>query len=67
MQTQDFYGKLLTVKDGYLECPNCHRNRRLKRVAPDEVGERILLYCRDCKTEIRIDIVKGKCFESRGR
>lgn len=67
MQSQGFRGKLLTVRDGYLECPICHKNRRLKRVTPDETGERILLYCRDCKNEIRVDLFEGQCFESRGR
>lgn len=57
---------MLAVKDGYLECPICHRNR-LKRVAPDESGERILIFCRYCKSEIRIDIDQGQCFESRSR
>ena len=67
MQTRDFCGKMLTVTDGWLECPICHRNKRMKRIAPDERGERILVFCRDCKSEIQVDIREGQCFESRSR
>lgn len=67
MQNSKKCGKILSVKDGYLECPVCHRNRRLKRIAPDELGERIVVYCRDCKSELRIDIREGQCYESRSR
>ena len=57
----------LTVKDGWLQCPVCRRNRRLMRVRPDTEGQRIPVYCRDCKTELIIDIREGQCFESRSR
>ena len=57
----------LTVTDGWLQCPVCRRNRRLMRVLPETEGQRILVYCRDCKTEIKIDIHAGQCFESRSR
>lgn len=64
---QDPCDKLLTVKDGWLQCPICRRNRRLMRVLPDTEGQRIPVYCRDCKNEILIDIRAGQCFESRSR
>lgn len=57
----------LTVKDGWLQCPICRRNRRLMRVLPETEGQRIPVYCRDCKTELTIDIHEGQCFESRSR
>ena len=58
---------MLTVKDGWVSCPACRRNKRLKRIYPDERGSRIRLYCRDCKSEIIVDIDKGQCFESRSQ
>lgn len=66
MQTLTETDTMLVVKNGWLLCPQCGY-RRLKRVFPDEVGERISVFCRDCKNEIRIDINQGRCFESRGR
>lgn len=67
LQNAPDYGKLLPVKDGWLQCPNCRRNRRLMRVLPTTEGQRIPVYCRDCKHEITIDISRGQCFESRSR
>ena len=60
-------GKLLTVRDGYLICPNCRRNKRLMKINPDTQGHNVVAYCRDCKTEIILDIDKGQCFESRSQ
>lgn len=60
-------GKMLTVKDGYLVCPNCRRNKRLIQIQPDTWAQRLRVYCRDCKTEITVDIDEGQCFESRSR
>ena len=57
----------MTVRDGYLVCPHCGRNRRLIRVRPDTRAEGLQVYCRDCKTETIVDIEKGQCFESRSR
>lgn len=67
MQSQEFRGKILTVQDGWLVCPICNRNRRVKRITQDERAENLLLFCRDCKNEFRVDIAEGECFESRGR
>lgn len=60
-------GKILTVRDGFLVCPVCRRNRRLIRIAPDTQARRLVVFCRDCKTEHIVDIDKGQCFESRSR
>ena len=65
MQTNKNHGKLLTVKDGYLVCPICRRNKRVMRINPDTVATRVVAYCRDCKTESIVDIDRGQCFESR--
>lgn len=72
MQSQAKSVKILPVdrdSEGniYLVCPICHRNRRVKRIAPDEDGTRIVCFCRDCKNEFRIDIHEGQCFESRSQ
>lgn len=67
MQTNKNHGKLLTVKDGYLVCPICRRNKRVMRINPDTVATRVVAYCRDCKTESIVDIDLGQCFESRSQ
>lgn len=64
MQDKGKYGRMLTVKDGWLECPSCRRNGRLMQVRSDTEGHNIVAFCRVCKTEHVVDIVKGECFES---
>lgn len=66
LQSQDFCGKL-TVKDGFLQCPTCRGNKKLLKVEPDTVAENLIVFCRFCKTEHRIDIRRGQCFKSRGQ
>lgn len=58
-------GKLLPTEDGWLTCPMCRRNKRLKRIFPDEEAERIGLFCKDCKRTLFVRIHQGQCFESR--
>ncbi len=67
MQSRTKYGKMLTVKHGWLECPSCNRNRKMMQVLPDTEGHKIVAFCRICKTEHIVDIVKGECFESYGQ
>lgn len=67
MNMQQIHGKMLTVKDGYLVCPTCLRNRRVMKINPDTVARRAVAYCRDCKTEHIVDIDRGQCFESRSQ
>ena len=67
MQYLEGYGKMLTVRDGWVECPVCHRNKRLKRIDPTESAERVGVYCRDCKRTIYITIKQGQSFESRSQ
>lgn len=50
----------LTVKDGWLICPNCKRNHRLLRVEPETQARGLPVYCRDCKTEIILNIDRGQ-------
>jgi len=67
LQFQAKHGRMLTVKDGYLVCPNCRRNKRLMKVNPDTVATRVVAFCRDCKTENIVDIDQGQCYESRSQ
>jgi len=58
-------GRMLQTDDGWLACPLCRRNKRLKRIFPEENAERVALFCRDCKRYVYVRIYKGQCFESR--
>lgn len=60
----------LTVKDGFLICPRCqraHMSKKIARVNLDTTAHRLPVYCRNCKLEIKVDIVEGECFESRSQ
>nr|DAP85398.1 MAG TPA: cysteine-rich protein [Caudoviricetes sp.] len=64
MRTTTEHGRLLTVKDGYVVCPVCKRNKKLLPILPDTSGRRIVAYCRLCKARTIVDIEDGLCFES---
>lgn len=60
----------LTVRDGFLICPRCqesHLNKKIAKVNLDTTANRLPVFCRTCKLEIKIDIVEGQCFYSRCR
>ena len=59
LQTAPQCGKLI-VKDGWVTCPVCKRNRRLLRVEPETQARGLPVYCRDCKTEIILNIDRGQ-------
>ncbi len=67
MQVTDQHGKILTVRNGYLICPNCRRNRRLMKILPDAHAQQVVAYCHDCKTESILHITKGQSLEGRNR
>jgi len=55
----------LVVKNGWLTCPVCRRNRRLMRIAFDTEARNLHVYCTDCKTELILDIARGQSVERR--
>lgn len=67
LQTQPKHGKMLTVRDGYLVCPNCRRNKRVMQIPRYTQATRVVAFCRDCKWEHDVDISEGQCFESRSQ
>ena len=64
LQTAPQCGKLI-VKDGWVMCPVCKRNRRLLRVEPETQALDLPVYCRDCKREIILNIDRGQSVERR--
>lgn len=64
LQKSSERGKL-TVKDGWVTCPICKRNHRLLRVKPDTVAKALPVFCRDCKTELILNIDRGQSVERR--
>lgn len=67
MQEQRKHGRMLLVKDGYLVCPTCKRNKRLLKISPQTEASDLVVFCRDCKTEHVVNIEQGQCFESRSQ
>ena len=53
----------LIVRDGWLICPGCHK--RVLRVEPNTAAQNLIVYCRNCKRTVTVDIDRGQCFESR--
>jgi len=39
----------------------------MMQILPSTEGRNIVAFCRVCKTEHIVDIVKGECFESYGQ
>ena len=56
----------LVVKDGWITCPVC-RNKRLLRIEEETEAHDLQVYCRDCKTEIILDITRGRSVERRSQ
>lgn len=68
-------GKMVTMREGgFLICPECERrkaaapnwrvNRSLLRIGPDTRAQALRVLCRNCKTEIVLDISEAGAFES---
>lgn len=67
MNTAPKRGTLYMVRDGFLICPICGRNHKLLRIDPETRAKHLAVWCRDCKSEIILDIDQGQCFESRSQ
>jgi len=55
----------LIVKNGWVTCPVCRRNHRLLRIDDKTEAKNLPVYCPDCKTEIILDIARGRSVERR--
>ena len=64
MKTEREPAKLIT-KDGWVTCPVCRRNHRLLRIDNNTEATGLPVFCRDCKTEIILDIARGRSVERR--
>ena len=58
---------IMPTSGGYLVCPRCRRNKHLLKLSPETEARGLIVYCRDCKTEFKINISQGQCFESRSQ
>lgn len=59
MQNAKKFDKLPVV-DGWIACPECKRNHRLLKITNDTEAHGLLVYCRTCRTEIKLDIERGQ-------
>ena len=64
MQSLKKDGKLI-VKNGWVACPNCRRNKRLLRIDAETEAHDLPVYCKDCKTEVILNIDRGQSVERR--
>lgn len=55
----------MSVVGGWIACPVCRRNKRLLRIDPETVADRLPVFCRDCKTELILHIERGQSVERR--
>ena len=57
----------LFVKNGWISCPCCRRNTRLMRVLPETEAKCLVVFCRNCKREMILNIDKGQRVELRSQ
>ena len=55
MQSAEVRGKMITVKDGWVICPRCDRQRVL-RVLPSTRATDLVVYCKHCRSESLISL-----------
>lgn len=54
---------IYSTAGGRLICPTCRA--KLIRILPDTEAANLQVFCRKCKTELKIDIKSGQCFKSQ--
>ena len=57
---------IIKVSDGWVACPICKRNKKLLRVTPETTAKHLPVWCRDCKSEIILDI-EGQSVKRRSQ
>lgn len=55
----------ITVKDGWISCPECRRNHHLLRITDETEARNLPVYCFDCKKTIVLNIARGQSVERR--
>ena len=60
MKTETNHDKLV-VRNGRYVCPNCKQTTNQKADAETEASK-LILWCRSCKAEYRVNIQRGQCF-----
>ncbi|MFQ8927293.1 MAG: cysteine-rich KTR domain-containing protein [Evtepia gabavorous] len=55
------------MRNGWLVCPVCRRNKRLLHVLPETTAENLEVFCRDCKSTLKVDISIGQSVERRSQ
>jgi len=63
LQTPEDRVRILPRKGEYACCPYC--GGKLLRVTPETEAQRLPCWCRKCKREILIDILRGQSFKSQ--
>ncbi len=51
----------LIVRNGRYVCPNCKQTTNQKADAQTDASN-LILWCRSCKAEYRVNIQRGQCF-----
>lgn len=74
MQNLSANDTLVTVRPGgWIVCPECEKrkretpgwraNRSLLKIDPETTAEALTVYCRSCRSEIKLNIARGLSVE----
>ena len=56
-------GKMLAKRDGFALCPRC--GAKIAKVLPDTTAVNFPAWCRFCRHQWKIDIMRGQSYLSR--